>query len=523
LDQTVRRAIQTAPILCAAIAACALGLSLRGPAPATAAPGQPNFVVIMTDDQTLLDLRQRFRGKPVMRNTLKLIAARGAEFRNAYAAYPLSCPSRMTFLTGRHAHNHGVTTNRKPGFEYCADFSDRDHTLPIWLNEDGYETGHVGRYLNGYGYEDKDYVPPGYNEWHAPVGFEQGTAATYRGYYMNDAECPTASNCPGVVTPVKQSQYFTDRLNDLAVNFVQTASEPFFVHVAHRAPHEDANKPVGPQPAAKYAGSLKGVKLPRGPGFDEGDLSDKPAYLRRAHRLNRRQLRKLARRNRRRLESLRSVDQGVKEIIGALASSGRLDDTYIVFESDNGFFRGEHRITKGKLLAYEPASRVPLLIRGPGIPAGSRPKALVSSVDVAATVLDLADAQASTPLDGTSLLPFARRPGRRSKRALLIESYALTIDDSGKLANAAFIPKRLQKYQSIRVARWKYVRLLKTGEQELYDLKRDRGEVRNLARKRRYRPLVNFFRKKLRRLRDCEGASCRKPLGPIPKPTAPAK
>ena len=513
----MKRLTQTVPILCAAIAACVLGLGLRGPSPAGAAASQPNFVVIMTDDQTLLDLHQVFRGKPVMRNTLKLIAAKGAEFKNAYAAYPLSCPSRMTFLTGRYAHNHGVTTNRKPGFNYCADFSDRDHTLPIWLNEDGYETGHMGRYLNGYGYSNKSYVPPGYNRWHAPVGFEQGTSASYTGYYMNDAVCPTASNCTGVVTPVKQSQYFTDRLDDLAVDFVRTASEPFFVHVAHRAPHEDAHFPVGPQPAHKYAGSLKGVKLPRGPGFDEANLSDKPAYLRGAHRLNGRQLRKLARRNRRRLESLRSVDQGVKEIIEALATSGRLDDTYIIFESDNGFFRGEHRITKGKLLAYEPASHIPLLIRGPGIPAGSRPKALVSSVDVAATILDLANAQASTPLDGTSLAPFARKPGRRSKRALLIESYALTIDDSGKLANAAFIPKRLQKYQAIRVGRWKYIRLLKTGEQELYDVKRDPGEVRSLARKRRYRPLVAFFHKKLRRLRDCEGSSCRKPLGPLPR------
>ena len=80
----------------------------------------------------------------------------------------------------------------------------------------------------------------------------------------------------------------------------------------------------------------------------------------------------------------------------------------MIFESDNGFFRGEHRITKGKLLAYEPASHIPILIRGPGIPAGSKPKALVTNVDVAATILDAANAPATTPLDGA--LAAAVRP-----------------------------------------------------------------------------------------------------------------
>ncbi len=513
----MRRAIQIAPILCAAAAACALGLALHAPSGATAASSEPNVVVIMTDDQTLLDLRQKYRGRPVMPNTLKLIAARGAEFKNAYDGYPLSCPSRMTFLTGRYAHNHGVTTNRKPGFNYCADFSDRSHTLPIWMHDAGYHTGHMGRYLNGYGYNNKDFVPPGYDEWHAPVGFEQGTSATYYGYYMNDNGVISARH-------PTDSDYFTDRINSLAVDFVNSAPEPFFVHVAHRAPHEDAHDPVGPEPAAKYRGTLKGIKVPKGPAFDEKNISDKPAYLRGAHRLIPAQRKKLGKRNERRLESLRSVDEGVKQIIDALQSSGRLDNTYVIFLSDNGFFRGEHRITKGKLLAYEPSSRVPLLIRGPGIPAGSRPKALVTNVDVAATILDAANAQATTPLDGESLLPFARNPKKRSKRALLIESYALTIDDSGKLAGASFIPKKLQKYQAIRVGRWKYIRLLRTHEQELYNIKADPAELHNLAHDKRYGAVLAFFRHRLKRLAKCEGASCRKPLGRIPGVSpAPAK
>jgi len=500
---------RTMPFACALAAASALAVASSSPEGASAAAAQPNVVVVMTDDQTLVDLRQRNRkGKPVMPNVLSQIARRGAEFKNAYAAYPLSCPSRMTFLTGRYAHNHGVRTNAKPGFDYCAGFSDKSHTLPISLQAAGYTTAHVGRYLNGYGYTDKDQFPPGYDEWHAPVGFEAGSAAAFSGYYMNDN---------GTISP-KRLDYLTERLNGLAVDFVTSAPEPFFIQVAHRAPHEDTSNPVGPEPAPKYKGSLKGVKLVKSPSFDEKDISDKPAYLRGANRLIPPQRKKLKVRNQRRLESLRSVDDGVDDILDALASSGRLEDTVVFFLSDNGFFRGEHRITKGKLLAYEPSSRVPILIRGPGIPAGSKPKALVSNVDVAATIFGLTGATPTKPLDGTSLLPYARRPSRKSKRPLLIESYALTIDDSGKLAGAAFIPKKLQRYQAIRVGSYKYVRLLRTKEQELYELKKDPDELENLARDRRYRGVLAFFRAKLRKLAKCEGASCRKPLGKIPKP-----
>jgi arylsulfatase A-like enzyme len=466
-------------------------------------------VVVMTDDQTLADLRTRHNSRPVMPNVLGQIARQGAEFRNAYASYPLSCPSRMTFLTGRYAHNHGVTTNRKPGFNYCAGFFDKDHTLPIALQAAGYRTAHVGRYLNGYGYADKELVPPGYDEWHAPVGFEQGSSATFSGYYMNDN---------GVISP-KQDEYFTDRLNSLAADFVTNSPEPFFIQVAHRAPHEDSSDPVGPEPAARHLGTLEGVELPKPPSFDEKDVSDKPAYLRGANRLIPPQRKTLRIRNQRRLESLRAVDDGVGQIMAALEAAGRLERTVVIFLSDNGFFRGEHRITKGKLLAYEPASRVPILIRGPGIPAGSRPTALVSNVDVAATIFALAGASPSKPLDGTSLLPLARAPGTKSKRPLLIESYALTIDDSGNLAGAAFIPKRLQRYQALRIGRWKYIRLLRTKEQELYDLKGDPDELRNLAGDPRFDPLLSFFRRRLKRLAACEGASCRRPIGRIPRPS----
>jgi N-acetylglucosamine-6-sulfatase len=124
--------------------------------------GSPNVLVVMTDDQTAADMR-------VMPKTRQLIGERGTTFENSFTNYPLCCPSRATFLTGQYAHNHGI----KDG-----NFSDLDstNTLPVWLQSAGYHTGHVGKYINGYGRGGAggpEFVPPGWNEWHAALPNDQ--------------------------------------------------------------------------------------------------------------------------------------------------------------------------------------------------------------------------------------------------------------------------------------------------------------------------------------------------------------
>jgi arylsulfatase A-like enzyme len=161
-----------------------------------------------------------------------------------------------------------------------------------------------------------------------------------------------------------------------------------------------------------------------------------------------------------------SVDEAVEQLVERLRRSGQLERTYILFTSDNGYLQGEHRVPAGKVLPYEEAARVPLLIRGPGLAAGARTRVLTSNVDLAPTILELAQATPGRRLDGRSLLPFARDPQKRSRRPLLLES-----------ASPA--------YRAVRTDRWLYVRY-DGGEHELYDLDHDPDQLRSLHADRRH-------------------------------------
>ena len=212
-----------------------------------------------------------------------------------------------------------------------------------------------------------------------------------------------------------------------------------------------------------------------------------------------------------RRESLLAVDRAVEAVVGALARTGRLANTYILFTSDNGFFQGEHRIYKGKYLAYDPSSHVPLLIRGPGIAPGTVSKEVVSNVDLAPTILEAAGATADRPMDGRSMLPFARNGRLRTRRPVLHEGLeAGDIDRDGAARGGT-----VGEYHAIRTARYLYVEWL-NGAVELYDRARDPGELHSRHRDPRYRRVRRALHRALVRLRNCAGDACRAPLPPLP-------
>jgi arylsulfatase A-like enzyme len=500
-------------------AACALaGASAGGPAVA-AAPAQPNVVLIVTDDQAVADLYERTRagkkGKPLMPRTLSLIAGRGVTFSRAYASNPLSCPSRASLLTGQHSYNHRIYGNRWPGGGFCSDAGriDLTRSLPVWLQNAGYRTLHYGRFLNGWGTQDPDRVPPGWNEYVAPVDTKESPAALYFGYHLN--EDGVVGPQYGPVRGRDPGDYFTDVIGSKANTELQTSNltQPFFLSIDHRAPHEDLADPIGPEPAPRHAGTMQ-KKLPRRPpSFNEANVRDKAPYLRLSRRLTRGQIDAIRRRNVRRLRSLRAVDDWVGYLFETLEAFGELDETYVIFMSDHGFLNGEHRLPKGKRRPYEPATRIPILIRGPGIPAGQTSSELVSNVDVVPTILELTGASANRTQDGRSLLPFAKSPDARTARPILLESYygrfiydpEATVHDPRTKAPPAPTPKT---WKGIVIGRWKLVRYSK-HVMELYDLRRDPFELRSLARRARFEPVVKKLFKQLRRLAKCSGASCR--------------
>jgi N-acetylglucosamine-6-sulfatase len=522
--------------LALAVAAAFLAGAVLVTGSAAAQPdGRANVVVIQTDDQALawLYARQAPPGKvalQAMPNTLGLIGGEGITFRRHYVSDPLCCPSRATLLTGAYAHNHRVLGNGPLGGGYMA--MDKRNNLAVWLQDAGYRTIHVGKYLNYYGeppFSDPLEVPPGWSQWETLVG-EESTHYFY-GYRLNVNGELTGRygdlaysrkdppGCPESPPQPDGCQYQTDELTRRAVAQIAESAPggPFFLSLDYVAPHGDYPLPDGPEPATRHDGSWAAVPVPRPPGFNERDVSDKPRWIRRAPKIGRYLLGRTQTEWQNQIESLRAVDDGVREVIEALHASGELGQTYLFFTSDNGFFSGQHRIHREKFLPYEPSVRVPLLVRGPGIPRGVRSAELTANLDLTPTILEVAGATPSVPVDGRSVLPFARDPAKRSRRPLLLEAFTKAVEQATARAETS-IWAPIRDYQAIRFGPYKYVRYA-GGVKELYDLPDDPYELHSRQKDPRYRLVRRFLAKRLRWLRLCSGKSCRRGLrARIPQP-----
>src|SRR4051794_4227390 len=506
---------------------------------AQGASSQKNVVFILTDDMSTSELA-------AMPNVQSLIAAHGTSFNEAYTSFPLCCPSRATMMSGQYMHNHGVQGNFPPNGSWFKFRSRESDDLPVWLQDEGYYNVHIGKYMNGYGTQDGTLpVPPGWAEWYGKVSED----ALYFNYQLIEKTGPSA--IPHITFYGDQPpDYQTDVFGDRAVNFLKdkvsggtVGGEPFWLNLWFNSPHG----PFDPAPRDLYR--LSGTPLPRLAGFNEKDITDKPKWLRKQarRRLTKKQAGLIAIERRRQEEQLLSVDQAVGKLVQTLENEGTLDDTYIIFSSDNGFFRGEHRIATGKYLPYDPAARVPLVIRGPGIPSGGVSNELVWNGDIAQTIVQIASGAQDDSLDGRSLLPFAQQPTLRSTRPVLLEgdtgpggTGAESAQSASARAREARVHvegrrgvKNLEQepdaiksatntdsapaYRSIRTDRYEYT-VYANGQSELYDMRRDPAQLRSLARDRRYRFVRKWLYDQLVPLSACVGPSCRPELGPDPAP-----
>ena len=501
-------------------------LAVRGGAAAEVS--RPNVVVIMTDDQTVEQLR-------VMTATRSLIGDAGARFDRSYVSFPLCCPSRATFLTGRYAHNHGVLENEAPTGGYYK--LDSENTLPVWLQDAGYRTLHVGKYLNDYGTEDPLEVPPGWSEWH---GLIDPTTYGMWGYKINhNGESVETYGELDVEDP---ALYQTDVLRDLAVDAIhRNAGDPFFLTFWTLAPHTEVTTLVdrsGPRPAPRHEGAFADEALPRPPSFNEADMSDKPLFMQLKPELDDAAIADIEQRWRNELESLLAVDEAIAAIVDALSDEGILDETYLVFTADNGFFHGEHRTPIEKLLGYEESASVPLLIRGPGIPAGTVVDEMVANIDLAPTIAALTGAQPTKPVDGRSLLPFITDTDLHTRRPVLLENTLpiggstlnffteqIPIPASARFATseaAGPLPQlplgqAVMPYQAIHTGRYVLIEYL-TGEHELYDLAVDPWQLESVHLDPRYTRTLVALTLELLRLRLCSGNACTRETGQIPDP-----
>jgi N-acetylglucosamine-6-sulfatase len=443
-------ALRCTAVLSLLATAVLLGLSiLSGPTEGEAgsAVTPPNVVVIMTDDQRADTLQ-------FMPQVQSLIANQGTSFTNALATTSLCCPSRASFLTGRYAHNHGVLDNTPPNGSISA--FDNSSTLATWLDDAGYTTALVGKYLNQYQQQFLEVgdatIPPGWDEWFA---FQEG----YGSFILNDNGAIT--NFSGV--------YSTDVLRDEAVEFINASlpGDPFFLLFTPYAPHAPAT------PAARHSGTCN-VANYRPPSFNEADVSDKPAWVRDIALRRAKEINKNDQFRRDQICSLKAVDEAVAEIMEALAPE--LANTLVIYTSDNGYMWLEHRL-KQKNCVYEECIRVPLLIRYPDLAQGTDTR-LALNIDLAPTILDAAGLAIPPGIDGKSIFSLSRND-------FLIE----VLREGEGIA-----------MEAVRTTRYLYNEL-DTGEVELYDLRNDPGQLVNIAGRPKKASLVSQLAARLDQLR----------------------
>lgn len=513
----MRRGVSTAAVLAVLLASVAVAIALARPweGDSVAASGQdraqeqtkrsngPNVVFIYTDDQDERTFRRRYMPK-----TFQLLVDKGTRFTEAITATPICCPSRVGYLTGQYPHNNGVFANN-PGYE---GLQARRNNLAKWMRRSGYETGWIGKFLQGYE-EDKDLTQPapGFSEWAI------SSPSTYFGYELFEED--------RTQTP---SGYLTNVLTKKTARIISAQGRnPFFMTVNYLAPHKDEKGQAGPcevsaEPAPGDLGSRSGIALPRPLSFNEKDISDKRAYVKK-QRVEGRRLRRVKVKHQCRVESLAAVDRGVAKIHAAVKRAGELDNTIFVITTDNGLLLGEHRL-EGKGIPYEEGLQVPFVMKVPRGLLGSSPvdssDALVANIDIAPTLLDLAKAKPCISatrcrrLDGKSLVPLLKgRSEGFEDRAILIEggAHGSECDYRGVRTQDAVLFRRVKRAREGNGCD-------PASAPELYDLGEDPFQLDNLGvtDPQGSRDLRKDLLERLAELERCSGVQGRDPNGPGP-------
>lgn len=451
------------------------------------ADSRPNIVLVLTDD-----LDARLSTLDYTPHIRQLLQQQGTSFVNGLVPVSLCCPSRASLLRGQYVHNHTIYTNGPPdgGFQKAVQIGLEQSTVATVLQNAGYRTALMGKYLNGYPFTNSlTYIPPGWNEFYSP-----SSDAAYFGFSYT-------LNTNGVLVPygTAPEDYMTDVLSRTAVNFITRTvpgGAPFFLYIGTYAPH-------GPStPAPRHTSLFTNVIAPRGGSFNELDMSDKPPLISTVPLLTPAQIADIDERYRQRLRSMQAVDEMVEALVNTLQSTGVLSNTYFVFTSDNGYHMGQHRFPPGKYTNYEEDLRVPFIIRGPGVPVSQTSPALVSTIDLMPTFAEIAQTQTPTYVDGRSLLGLVNGTATLWRQVLLLEQYPYSgqSDDPSALRNGLLEADEIDQtwkglqgvssqclstaspkpiYTGIRGVRYKYVEH-HACDREVYDLNNDPFEMNNI-------------------------------------------
>ena len=490
--------------------ALVLLISATSCAPATPSaprPEHPNIIFILTDDMAATDLAY-------MQRTIKLIQNQGISFDKFFVSISLCCPSRTSILRGQYAQNTKVSDNALPygGFDRVYALGLEKSMLPDWLKQAGYRTALFGKYLNFYpGLAGKTYIPPGWDVWASPV---DGFPYTEFNYTLNE-------NGKLVKYGSTPQDYGTDVYSSLALAFIKDSlsrNQPFFAYIATYAPHHPYT------PAPRHAGMYSTLSLPKPPSFNQANLSGEKGTFLWKFPLTDKQINDLQTDYRLRIESLQAVDEMVGKIVDTLSAVGKLNDTYIIFTSDNGYHLGQHRLPAGKNTPYEEDILVPFLVSGPEVRPGTHVKELTGNIDIAPTIAELAGASAPSFVDGRSLVPFLFGQSVSQWRQAYLLQRALippgekdndSVDESEESSEPSGLIEPTDSpydnvpmaYDGLRTQRYTYLEFY-NGVVQIFDLSKDPYELNNFV-KTADPALLKKLHSWLAKLKNCASDSCR--------------
>jgi len=462
-------------------ACCCLVLTL---AMISSTRAEPNFVVIMADDMNADEIAY-------MPNLNKYLKDKGITFSNFFASTPLCCPSRTTFLTGQYSHNTGIHDNggSNGGFEAFKALGLEQNTIATRLQDAGYRTGLMGKYLNYYsGKLDADgvaYIPPGWDEWHVFV-----SGISYFSFNIN-------SNGQIDHFGKENGEYSTDYLTKLAVNFIDESTtdvRPFFLFLTPTAPH----KPYSP--ALEHRLSYLDAETNKTDAFNEQDISDKPTWVGELEPITQEQIDTLDAEFILRMQMLLSLDDMIGDVIQTLNATNKMKDTYLIFTADHGWHQGEHRLFNTKGTPYEETIKIPFIMRGPNVPQAAIRDQLISNIDFYNTILDLGLKRSVKNVDGRSFKPLIRDAAAAFRSKLLIEYLGDVKTNGFRLP--------IPRFRGMRMEDSIFIHYFEVDEFEYYDLSNDPYQLNNI-----YNTLdpitVQGFLDDLNALQDCKASSCR--------------
>ncbi|XP_030827906.1 N-acetylglucosamine-6-sulfatase isoform X4 [Strongylocentrotus purpuratus] len=491
---------------------------------AQAQHSKPNIVFILTDDQDVT-----MDAISPMTNTLNMLGKQGMTFTNMFTSSPLCCPSRSSILTGNYIHNHGAMNNSIQG--NCSSVAwqqgPEKKTFATYLNKAGYRTFFAGKYLNQYGQKEVGglaHIPPGWDDWIALK-----LNSVYYNYSLS------VNGKEEVHGDDYHKDYLTDLINNRSMEFLQkqSVSSPFFMMMSTPACHSPFDS------APQYMSHFTDKKAPRGPSFNVHS-ADKHWLIRRAaNPMSNASITYLDDSFRKRWRTLLSVDDMVKNLVTLLTTKKMIDNTYIIFSSDNGFHLGQFSLPNDKRQLYEFDIRVPLIIRGPGISPGTTSKQIAVNIDIMPTIVEMATGSAPSEVDGISLMPLliARNESMAWRETVLIEHRGEgnttnnpgckdTVNLCSCFPSCVCEDARNNTYECIRTlsatSRVNHIYCnFADGEnfQEFYNVTADPHQLTNTIHKLDPK-FITSQNEKLIVLSMCKGPSCRQLIPPPPSPSS---